>query len=440
MDKNKAIIFTALSLILILVVSALIFVIKKYSFEKHHAGLNNSAVKGYSSQSEEDSEINTNLFSSNSNISVLSKLTSEKGVSHPVTINSTGDKSNTYSKEDKEMPILTMKKTAGGKIPILFGEPEGTYNYCPSLLQVDEGTIYAYYCSNKDYKVIRDHIIVRKGIKENGVIKWSDRQTALAPSAAGWDSMHTCDPDVISGNFNFSGDTYNHLMVYLGCATTDCTVNEIGIAFSKSPEGPWIKYKGNPVVNYDAATYGKYWGVGQAALISIDQKGKVLLFYTRGDKNGTRMVIRVCDFSNMSKPIIGEEIEVGTEGLTEIDGSHPVLNNADFSLDRKNMRLYLIRDRHPNGNDAPDFISSQLQIAYCDVGSDYLPKSKWTVFANISKEYTGYPKNHNACLVSDRYGYIPASGNIEAYFAISELGGDSLWTYRLCNIVAGKIY
>ena len=343
------------------------------------------------------------------------------------------------SQGDRKMPILTLNERTDSKSQSLFNDPEGTYNYCPSFLELDNGDCYIYYCSNKEYKDIRDHIIVRKGRKTNGMIQWGERKIILAPTPFEWDSMHACDPDVIAGSFRYDGTSYNYIMAYLGCVTDDCTVNEVGIAFAKSPEGPWIKYSGNPVVDYDENEFGKLWGVGQAALVSLDQKGKVLLFYTRGDKYGTRTVVRACDFEDMSKPVIGKEIVVSTAGLTEIDGSTPVLNNADFLLDTANRRMYLIRDRHPNGSETPDFISSQLQIAYCDTDENSLPVGNWTVFANISKEHTGYVKNHNACLAANRFGHIPSDGRIEAYFAISEIENDYLWSYKLHNVLVGKI-
>lgn len=43
------------------------------------------------------------------------------------------------------------------------------------------------------------------------------------------------------GEFAYEGETYGYLMAFLGCARTDCQVNEVGLAVAKTPEGPWKK-------------------------------------------------------------------------------------------------------------------------------------------------------------------------------------------------------
>lgn len=44
--------------------------------------------------------------------------------------------------------------------------------------------------------------------------------------------MHVCDPTVIKMKTKYKGTTYNYVMFYLGCSTTNCKDNRIGIALS----------------------------------------------------------------------------------------------------------------------------------------------------------------------------------------------------------------
>jgi len=69
---------------------------------------------------------------------------------------------------------------------------------------------------------------------------------ALLPSDTGWDSLQVNDPSVVEVD-----DTY--FMYYSGTIANGC--EEIGVATATSPEGPWTKYSGNPVLamNYSAA-------------------------------------------------------------------------------------------------------------------------------------------------------------------------------------------
>lgn len=337
------------------------------------------------------------------------------------------------------VPVSTIKTTQT-QLAALFSQGDEIYNYCPSVLDNGDGTYQIYYCANRDSGKIVDYIMTRRGTKSGNGIQWGGESVALAPSDSGWDKQHVCDPDVVKGVFHYNNQTYSYLMAYLGCMTTNNKTNEVGIALANSPEGPWVKYAANPLVSFDPNAYGDAWGVGQPSLVSLDTKGNVMLYYTRGDKFGTRTVCRICNFSDLSNIQIGNENTVPTTGLTERDGSAPVLNNADFILDPSNHRVFVIRDRHPNDSQSPNIISSELQVAYAQVDGNGFPAGKWTVLANVASANTGYPRNHNACLASDDYGRVPSSGNIDAYFTSALTGQpmDSLWTYVIHSVTVGK--
>lgn len=216
------------------------------------------------------------------------------------------------------------------------------YNYCPSVMQEGENIRHIYYCANIADRAVIDAIAYRRGIRVEGVWYWSPEQIVLTPSEktfdyktfdwdgvdwsaqdwdkdvawdnGAWDRRHVCDPSVIKGEFAYRGENYSYLMAYLGCYVADRD-NEIGLAVSKSPAGPWVRveYAADPekdvnhidglvsekdpwtrgnraFIAFDASFEEYYdsaaaqiagaWGVGQPSLVSVDKKGKVLVFYT----------------------------------------------------------------------------------------------------------------------------------------------------------------
>ena len=160
------------------------------------------------------------------------------------------------------------------------------YNYAPTVFEED-GVRHIYYCSNKYEGNVTDYVAYRKGTLVKGKWVYSELSFVLEPTQDTWDARHVCDPSVIKGDFNYDGDDYNYLMAYLGCVTSNNQENMVGLAVSKSPEGPWIKTeKVNPIAKYerDMSIDDIFqWGYGQPSLINSDKKSEVLLYYTVGD-------------------------------------------------------------------------------------------------------------------------------------------------------------
>jgi len=309
----------------------------------------------------------------------------------------------------------------------------GIYNYCPSVITEADGTRYIYYCTNRDsYKVI-DYVGCRKGTPNaDGSYSWSEEKLVLEPSPEGaWDAHHTCDPSVIKGSFSYGGTEYSYLMAYLGCTSYDSQDNKIGLAVANDPMGPFIKVGDKPAVDFklDPSVTVFQWGVGQASLVSIDKGGKVWMIYTRGDKNGTRVVMTECDFSNLDAPVIGAEKRVVTGGLANLNGGNDFMNNADFAYDAVNDRFYCVSDCHPNPGDEPNYIGSHVRVNYLK-GSD-LTKGVWRSVLQIGPDKTDFPRNHNAGLARDEYGHLCTADFITVYYTMSETGSQSLWSYRI---------
>ena len=310
----------------------------------------------------------------------------------------------------------------------------GIYNYCPTTIELDDGTRYVYYCTNQTSYEIIDYVGCRKGTpNKDGSYTWGAETVVFSPSTNLWDSMHTCDPSVIKGSFTYNGTTYPYLMAYLGCTSTDNQENKVGLAVASSPEGPFIRVGTTPIVDFtkDTSSTVFQWGVGQPSLISRDKAGKVWLFYTRGDLNGTRTVVRECDFSNLNAPVLGNEVKVSTKGLVELDGDDDIINNADFAYDSAKNRFYSASDCHPNPSSEPNYISSHFRVNYFN-GNDFA-KASWKYLDTVGPNETSFARNHNVGLVRDEYGHTLSDGYLTVYYTVSVEGSTSLWSYRIYN-------
>ncbi len=353
-----------------------------------------------------------------------------------------------------------MPKTDTGKTEFeseLFGDDinENFYNYCPTVMIEGNNTMHIWYCSNEISGNVTDFIAYRKGIlSSDGKWTFSEKQLVLGPGEEGkWDSRHVCDPSVVKGKFSYNNEDYNYLMAYLGCLTSDCTCNEVGIAISKNPEGPWVKVDDiNPICNYFESTeFGsdgnKYWGYGQPSLVSVDKEGKVLLFYTKGIKLGTYTYVEKWDLSNLNDPVKLSEGKLSDGGAIE------TFNNADFAYDPVNKRIYVIKEDHISGwypsDGGVNWISGSNSLFYTtmndsdsEVGDTLFKNHSWAKILTIGKDATGFERVHNSGIVTDEYGWIIDYSTIPVVYTMSLLATDfpdwplrgqwpALHTYRL---------
>lgn len=329
--------------------------------------------------------------------------------------------------------------------------PDGIYNYCPVIKQTDENTRYVYYCANMEANIIIDYIIGRKGIRQaDGSWKWSEKKVVLEPTPDTFDSRHTCDPSVVAGEFRYQGEIYSYLMTYTGAVNTDNQDNDTGIAVAKDPLGPWIKVDSlNPFLDWKRDTSEEVknkfqWGYGQPSMVSVDKKGKVLVFYSVGTHTATNVAVDRWDLSDLDNPVREATNTVTNRGLTDLNGGADFLNNADFGYDETENRFYAISDCHPNPTDqSPDFIAGKFRLTYISdtpktaenhqVGDVFFsPAGKsWSTMAVVGEEQTGFPRNHNTGLVTDAFGWMLGGNQVETMFAMSRTGSNYLWTYRI---------
>ena len=314
----------------------------------------------------------------------------------------------------------------------LFPKGSEFYNY--SVFSIEDKDVHHFWwCQNADPYQIVDHIYYRKFLFSKK--KWTAPQLALAPSEEGWDSLHICDPAVVKGEFNYQGKTYEYALFYLGTDSPEGRHNQIGVAFSQTPEGPWVKYEGNPIVEGSKRT----WGVGQPSVISLDKRGKLLLFYTKQEENlATNTYMMEIDFSDMKNPKFGKPILVPTGGLKEREeGMKVILNDADFAYDPKEDVFYLVRPQHPypltpSGEMA--IVSSHIQIARIKGEDLRSGRGEWKIIGEIGPENSGFPLNHSPSLARDWYGWLENTKQLRINFSVGNFE-DFLWSYTNYGII-----
>lgn len=304
------------------------------------------------------------------------------------------------------------------------------YAYAPSVIQQGD-TQWVWTCQNSSSGVIIDDIRLDKVLSGQVV----ESKIALTRSFGQWDSFHVCDPSVVRVDATHNGEQYKYALFYLGNDMDASAHNQIGIAYAKELNGPWIKNP-EPVVKFEQTASFHRWGAGQPSVTTINPTdGTVLLFWVEnytgrdGDTAVFRMELDVNEKTGIRK---GTKVKVTTDGLLGADGSNDWLNNADFSYDPPTDRFYVVRERHPYPSKIPSWIGSTLELVSIDGKSIWAGGGQWVSHGIIGPEMTGYPRNHNGGIVRTEYGTLPHSGRVGIIFATSCEGCvDWLWQYRL---------
>lgn len=307
---------------------------------------------------------------------------------------------------------------------VLEDNRDGVYNYCPSVLVEDSAGLF--YCSNSESYVVRDSVYYRE-------LRDAYKPKEVLTSTEGsWDSVHVCDPSVISGDWVYNGEHYRYLMAYLGCSSLDNQQNQIGLAVSNSKSSDWIKVGLEPFIgcNYDNSKKDYFqWGVGQPSLINCGE-GIVAVFYTEGTWNLTCTKCALYDLSDLNNIQYFDSATVSNSGLLQLDGiSQDFLSNGDFAL--SGSTLYVVCDTHPFGNGVLSCVPEVSKI-YCttiDISCflSSLENCEWELLYEVSEG----DKSHNNGLFRDERGYL-----FDGY-VVTTVGYErsnfpsSLFTYRM---------
>ena len=318
------------------------------------------------------------------------------------------------------------------------------YSYCPSLVKEDDGTVHMFFCGNPDQGIMVDHIY---HIRMNPDGTKSGAKSVLQPGPPGsWDDHHTCDPSVIAGEFRMDGQDYKYAMFFL---TNKYGVyyNEIGVAFSNRLDADhWVKYPELLVTKtWDGEgdqNLGnrKSWGVGQPSAVSLDNKGKVLLTWTIGDIDGTRIVWAQVDMSDMGacSPVTATTmIRTGLRNLNNT--GNDITCNADFAVCPDEDVIVMVRPLRPHDGNYPSFINTSLEVNSMKFSEFLASTGEWTPMLRVTPVETKFPRNHNAGIERDAYGRIASWKNPVIYFTVSKAAPDvnamtgqhAEWTYHI---------
>ena len=328
---------------------------------------------------------------------------------------------------------------------------QNRYAYCPSALVLADGSTSIFFCGNPVAGVMTDniyHFTLSPGMERTPPV------SVLQPGAADrWDNQHTCDPSVIKGKFRFEGVDYTYAMFYLGC-TVEHYFNEIGVAFSNDLNArEWVKYP-LPLIrktwDYDGdqtCGAGLSWGVGQPSAISLDKGGRVLLSYTIGDIDGTRVVVCEADMADMAQMSIGTPLAISRAGLLNIGGTAlDYTCNSDIALDVASNSIVMVRPVQPHPAEYPAYINEALEIDRIGLDAFRNGVGTWEPLIRITPADTGFPRNHNAAIARDEYGHLHDSDHLTLYYTVSKAAPDvapapdshAEWTYDIWRAEIGK--
>ncbi len=299
-----------------------------------------------------------------------------------------------------------------------FGGGAGHYDYAPSVIEDGYGIRYAFVCENRNPFEIIDYVYLYKGIPTADGYVWQPGTELVAPSSTGWDCIHICDPDVREFKTTWKGETYDWIMTYLGVDQW-FNHNQIGLAVSKSIEGPWIKFDGNPLVPCEDRAS---WGVGMSTTIVKDSTTVMLFFSSTIHPAGLHMrEIKLDDLDNIE---LGEARVV--PGLGSI--TYPAMSRDNIYMASSLWVSKELTGPPPVG----DICSLTYKPLSGDLDEDLFSEpAEWVEIGHVGPEESGFPRNHNPGILTDTRGYMLDGDELVMYFTPAVNGENWLWSYDL---------
>jgi len=209
------------------------------------------------------------------------------------------------------------------------------YRYAGSGVKYDNDHAAYFWCANSVSGQIIDHIVKRTYTYSTN--SWSQEAVVLDPGSntySTWDGAHACDPEVVAGSFKMNSIAYSWAMLYLGaqdhkqtpetpcidssvcaknyaCGNPDtggtryCAIaqNAVGVAFSNSLDGPWVKYP-QALVPFPPSCPDNGWGAGQPSATLIRDGVLMLVYHDCSSPTGPRRrILDLTDFNGALAPV-----------------------------------------------------------------------------------------------------------------------------------------
>lgn len=313
----------------------------------------------------------------------------------------------------------------GEDIFALWGNGRPDYRYGPSIMLEKDGSMDAWFASPGDSKKEYDWITYRHS--DNGGASWSSEKVVLSPTPNTADYKSVCDPDV----FFYDGYYY---MGYTGTINKDGLCNNLFLARSKSPDGPYEKWGGRgwegdpvPIVYYNGVDIG--WGIGEPSFVVVDDV--LYLYYTLDTFSEVLGWIRTT--------------RVATAHLTDPDWPS--------ELSYEGTCIYRNDGKDYNGYEYDD--SDSWDVAYVEESRKfialttnrrftddscllYYESDDGIVFDRVSEINTGVISGcHNCGLMSDGSGHIKKGDKTLIGYAYSGQGNEKwgVWATRFVPVI-----
>ena len=177
----------------------------------------------------------------------------------------------------------------------LPGNGNGGWRYGPSYVYYGDGRVDAYFASGGDSGEW-DRITHRSSTDDGAT--WGPEKIVVYPTKNSMDGHSCCDPDVVY----FDGYYY---LGYTSTLNDGGYCNNVFVARSESPDGPFEKWNGNgwggapAPIFYFEQSYG-YWGIGEPSMIELN--GTLYIYYTYATPMKSFIMLATADATSENWP------------------------------------------------------------------------------------------------------------------------------------------
>ncbi len=227
----------------------------------------------------------------------VEETTAEETTAEETTVNYfDANRIETVSPDTTKVPDMAVTDKGYDIYQLTKGREWG-YRYGCTYLYNDDGSIDAYFACVGTISGEWDWIAYRHS--PDGGNTWEPERIVLTPTQNSMDHFSNCDPGVVYFNGYY----------YLGYTSTLHSTgfnNNIFVARSKNPDGPFEKWNGEgwggyepePIVYFDQ-DYSA-WGIGEPSFVELN--GTLYIYYTATCPSGDYTMVATADATNENWP------------------------------------------------------------------------------------------------------------------------------------------
>ena len=263
------------------------------------------------------------------------------------------------------------------------------YRYGPSIIYYEDETMDAYFASQGNNNSEWDWITYRHYDGKN----WSKEKIVLQPSGGDLDCYSTCDPAVIC----FGG------YYYLGYTSTICSTdgginNNIFVARSKNPDGPFEKWNGKgwggdpwPLIHFEENNTS--WGAGEPSFVIADDR--LYIYYSWNCPEGFLLKLSTAELTE------NWPLTVQYEGV--VDGKYG--DSVDVCFNEKLHKFIGVNvEGFLSDNSGLRFMESDDGINFTESGVLKEHVSQFAHSCGIAKQPNGHIDLDKDLLIGYAYG------------------------------------